>query len=69
MKRLVLAIALTGLMSMTVLAGDVPTNGVVGEVPTNRATATANNNVEHDQHIEQCPCYGDTHRAWSEIDH
>ena len=27
MKRFVLAIALTGLMSVTVLAGDIPTNG------------------------------------------
>ena len=39
MKRFALAIALTGLMSMTVLAGDIPINGVVGEVPTNGAAA------------------------------
>jgi hypothetical protein len=39
MKRFVLAIALTGLMSMTVLAGEVPINGVVGNVPTDGATA------------------------------
>ena len=40
MKRFVVAFALAGLMSMTVLAGEVPTNGVVGEVPTNGAPAT-----------------------------
>ena len=28
MKRFVLAVALTGLMSVTVLAGEVPTNGM-----------------------------------------
>lgn len=33
MKRLVLAFALTGLMSMTVLAGDVPTNGAPAPAP------------------------------------
>jgi hypothetical protein len=52
MKRFVLAIALTGLISMTVLAGEVPINGVAatpppasttvlaGEVPTNGVGAT-----------------------------
>ena len=50
MKRFVLAVALTGLMSVTVLAGnvpingaattgDVPTNGAVGNVPINGVTA------------------------------
>ena len=39
MKRFVLAIALTGLMSVPVFAGNIPTNGAVGEVPTNGATA------------------------------
>ena len=33
MKRFVLAIALTGLVSMTVLAGDVPTNGAPAPAP------------------------------------
>jgi hypothetical protein len=40
MKRFVLALALTGLMSVTALAGNVPINGVVGgEIPTNGAVA------------------------------
>ncbi len=39
MRRFVMAIALTGLMSVPVLAGNIPTNGAVGEVPTNGATA------------------------------
>ena len=39
MKRFVLAVALTGLMSVPVLAGNIPTNGAVGEVPTNGAPA------------------------------
>ena len=64
MKRFVLAIALTGLMSMTVLAGDIPTNGAPCA-----CAASANYNVEHGQHVEHSACYGDTHRAWSEIDH
>ena len=63
MKRLVLAFALTGLMSMTVLAGEVPTNGA----PAPRLPR--NNNVKHGQLIEHSACYGDTHRAWPEIDH
>ena len=33
MKRFVLAVALTGLMSVTVLAGDIPINGVVAPQP------------------------------------
>lgn len=33
MKRFVLSIALTGLMSMTVLAGDVPINGAPAPAP------------------------------------
>ena len=40
MKRFVLAVALTGLMSMTVLAGDVPTNGAAAPTPT-PTTSTA----------------------------
>jgi hypothetical protein len=40
MKRFVLAIALTGLMSMTVLAGEVPINGAP-------SPASPTNNVEH----------------------
>ena len=47
MKRFVLAVALTGLMSMTVLAGDVPTNGVVAPPPptTTSSTASASSTV------------------------
>ena len=33
MKRLVLAVALTGVISMTVLAGDVPINGAPAPAP------------------------------------
>jgi hypothetical protein len=40
MKRFVLAIALTGLMSMTVLAGDVPTNGAPAPAPAPPAPTT-----------------------------
>jgi hypothetical protein len=42
MKRFVLALALTGLMSVTVLAGNVPINGVVGggDIPTTGAAST-----------------------------
>ena len=40
MKRFVLAIALTGLMSMTVLAGDIPINGApVTQPPPPTTTA------------------------------
>ena len=44
MKRFVLAIALTGLVSVPVLAGNIPTNGVVDPPPpptTTEATTTA----------------------------
>jgi hypothetical protein len=40
MKRFVLAIALTGLVSVPVLAGNIPTNGVV-ETPPPPTTAAA----------------------------
>ena len=40
MKRFVLAIALTGLMSMTVLAGDIPTNGAPAPAPAPPAPTT-----------------------------
>jgi len=40
MKRFVLAFALTGLMSVTVLAGDVPINGAPAPPPTT-TTSTA----------------------------
>jgi len=33
MKRVVLAVALTGLMSVTVLAGDIPINGAPAPAP------------------------------------
>ena len=33
MKRFVLAIALSGLLSVTVLAGDIPINGVAAPTP------------------------------------
>ena len=48
MKRFVLAIALTGLMSMTVLAGDIPTNGAPAPAPpapTTTSSATLANVV------------------------
>jgi hypothetical protein len=48
MKRFVLAIALTGLMSMTVLAGEVPINGAPAPVPpapTTTSSATLANVV------------------------
>ena len=46
MKRFVLAVALTGLMSMTVLAGDVPTNGAAAPPPTTTSsTASASSTV------------------------
>lgn len=42
MKRFVLAVALTGLMSMTVLAGDVPTNGAPApSAPPTTTSSTA----------------------------
>lgn len=43
MKRFALAIALTGLMSMTVLAGEVPINGApvpAPPAPTTTSSAT-----------------------------
>ena len=48
MKRFVLAVALTGLMSMTVLAGDVPTNGAPAPAPpapTTTSTASTSSTV------------------------
>ena len=39
MKRFVLAIALTGLLSVTVLAGEVPTNGAPATPPPPTTTA------------------------------
>jgi hypothetical protein len=49
MKRFVLAVALTGLMSVTVLAGDIPINGAPATPPppataqsTTTSTALAN---------------------------
>jgi len=41
MKRFVLVVALTGLMSMTVLAGDVPTNGAPAPAPPAPTTTTS----------------------------
>ncbi len=40
MKRFVLAMALTGLMSVTALAGDIPTNGAPAPAPPPAATST-----------------------------
>ena len=40
MKRFVLAVALTGLMSMTVLAGNVPINGAAAPEPTPTTTSS-----------------------------
>jgi hypothetical protein len=46
MKRFVLAIALTGLMSITVLAGEVPINGAPAPVaPTTSSTASTSSIV------------------------
>ena len=41
MKRFVLAIALTGLVSITVLAGDVPTNGAPAPAPPAPTTTSS----------------------------
>ena len=41
MKRFVLAIALTGLMSMTVLAGEVPINGAPAPAPPASTTTSS----------------------------
>ena len=41
MKRFVLAIALTGLMSMTALAGEIPTNGAAAPTPPPTTSSTA----------------------------
>jgi hypothetical protein len=43
MKRFVLAIALTGLISMTVLAGEVPINGAAAPAPTPTTTSSTTN--------------------------
>jgi hypothetical protein len=48
MKRFVLAFALTGLMSVTVLAGDVPINGAPAPAPpptTTTSTASTSSTV------------------------
>ena len=41
MKRFVLAVALTGLMSVTVLAGEIPTNGAPLATPPPTTTSSA----------------------------
>lgn len=40
MKRFVLALALTGLMSVTALAGEIPTNGVAAPPPPPTTTSS-----------------------------
>ncbi len=40
MKRFVLAVALTGLMSMTVLAGEIPINGAAAPTPPPTTTSS-----------------------------
>jgi len=40
MKRFVLAVALTGLMSVTVLAGEIPTNGAAAPTPPPTTTSS-----------------------------
>jgi hypothetical protein len=45
MKRFVLAVALTGLMSITVLAGEVPINGAAATPTPTPTTATTNTNT------------------------
>ena len=44
MKSVVLAVALTGLISVTALAGEIPTNDVAapGHIPTNDVVAPGN---------------------------
>lgn len=44
MKPVVLAVALTGLLSVTALAGNIPTSDVAapGNIPTNDVTAPGN---------------------------
>jgi hypothetical protein len=41
MKRFVLAIALTGLMSVTILAGNIPTNDVAAPQPSPTTSQSA----------------------------
>ena len=41
MKRFVLAIALTGLMSVTVLAGEIPINGAPAPPPATTSSTTS----------------------------
>ena len=41
MKRFVLAVTLTGLISMTVLAGEVPINGAPAPAPPPPTTSSA----------------------------
>jgi hypothetical protein len=45
MKRFVLAVALTGLMSITVLAGEVPINGAAATPTPTPTTATTSTNT------------------------
>ena len=46
MKRFVLAIALTGLMSVTALAGEIPINGAAAPPPpTTSSTASTSSTV------------------------
>jgi hypothetical protein len=45
MKRFVLAVALTGLMSVTVLAGDIPINGAAAPTPPPTTSSTLLTNV------------------------
>jgi len=40
MKRFVLVIALTGLMSVTALAGEIPTNGAAAPTPPPTTSST-----------------------------
>ena len=41
MKRFVLVIALTGLMAVTTLAGEIPTNGAAAPTPPPTTSSTA----------------------------
>jgi hypothetical protein len=40
MKRFVLAVALTGIVSVTVLAGDIPINGAAAPTPPPTTSST-----------------------------
>lgn len=64
MRRLVLALALTGLMSVTVLAGEIPTNDVVSPPASPPATATA---TQSDNTADLVQTGSEADTLWAEI--